>query len=1099
MAQTHKITGVITDKSGQPIPGASIVIKGTKLGTTADNAGNFSLDVTSSDVLVISAVNFSSYSVKVGSQSSFSVKLVEASSQLTEVVVTALGIRRQAKELGYATTSIKASQLNQAAVVNPATGLSAKVSGVDIRQTDNGVNPQVKVTFRGNRSLTGNNSAAIVVDGVPVDQTYLANINPSDIADITILKGSNASGLYGIDASNGVMIITTKKGKGKFSLSYENTLSFESISYFPALQNEYSGYGGEATGPNPNPVTGGSTYYVSPFTGQPIQVPFENESYGDAYNNLDYPNPDSIPFGFTANQQIVYTPFKDVPNGRTDFFQTGVGDQNKLSGSLGNKWGGLFFSGEHTSKEGTVPMDTYDRNGGRVNGNLTFGKFSASGGISYNNTSTNEAGNSYSQNRPVYWNVLNQLASTDLRKVQDVSQFQNNQGFIDAYEPNPWWNVYNSRTKTSTDQLVSNLQLNYKLTDWLNFTASGGYSRTSEDAPSYIDSIDFPAWLAAPASNGVPGPFGAYDLAVIPGPQKYQYEDIKDHYDDANGDFFLTAVKKANKFKFTLIAGGNIRSRSSYGYWYSNQNNSGPEAGQNIIPSFYTKHTNTDGSAYATFNYKRNDQALYGDLTVGFDSWLFLHGSFRNDWTSILSPSNRSFNYPAVDLSAVLSDKIAAIKNSNTISFLKVTGGYAGTGNVSLSNDRELGVMGNIAGGTNVGGYSVLLPTFGAYSIYPNAVVGSGFPFGTINGYSQNPDQVSNDLKPEKTNSEEVGLQLGLFKNRLNLGATYYVGQSINQTVSAQVSNATGITSQLINAGEIDNNGVELDLALTPLIRAGDFRFDISTNFTYENNKVASIDGGQVELDQINYGQVILGGIYAVQGKAYGQILTTDFLRDPKGRIIVDGTTGLPSPNPSLVDAGNTNYKYFLGISPSFSYKNFTLTAVIDYRAGAKILNEEGNVLDFTGVGAGDATNRQAFIIPNSVINTGTATNPNYIANGNVPITSGAPGLGIGDFWWANYYNNIGMPYVTSAAFWKLREVALTYDLPKKIFGSQPILKGLTLTVSGRNLFMWRPKTNQWSDPEFSTNATGNATGYTTEFQTPPTRVISASIIATIF
>ncbi|HXB91492.1 MAG TPA: TonB-dependent receptor, partial [Puia sp.] len=934
-------------------------------------------------------------------------------------------------------------------------------------------------------------AALVVVDGVPVDQTYLANLNPNDIDDLTILKGSNAAALYGMAASNGVMLITTKKGKGKFSLTYQNTLSFESISYFPAVQTEYSGYGGEGPGVFPNPSTGGSIYYINPFSNLANTVPFENESFGSAYGSLDF-KPDSVPIGMTANGQWLFGPYKAVPNGRRDFFQTGVGDQNELSGSLGNKWGGLFFSGDHTTKQGVVPNDTYSRNGGRINGNATWGRLSVGAGVSYYNVSTNIAGSSYDQNRPVYWDVMNQLPNIDLKAHKDVSLFQNNQGFINAYFPNPWWQVANSRSKNSTNQLLSNLMLSYKLKDWLSLTARGGYSRTSADAPSYIDSITFPAFLSAAG-----GPWGQGNLAISPGNQGYQKEEIKEHYDDLNADIFLSATKKADKFKFNLIVGGNVRSRSSYGYWFSNQVNSGPVVGQNIVPSGNTKVTNPDGSAYATLNYKRNDQSVYGDLTVGYDGWLFLHGSFRNDWTSILDPKNRSFSYPSVDMSAVLTDKLSFLKNSQTVSFLKVRLGYAGTGNVSLDGYQRLGVMGNIGAGTDVnqipGGYTMLLPNFGAYAIYPVTAVGAGFPFGGTNGFSQSIVSVQNGLKPETTKSKEVGFQLGLFHNRVNLEVNYYDQVSNNQTIPLQASTATGITSYLTNAGKIDNRGVEVDLALTPLIKSGDFKMDLSGTFSYQNSKVVDIAGGQQELDQINFGTTILGGIYAIAGKSYPQLMVTDFNRDPKGRIIVDGTTGMPTLNPTPVDAGNTSYKYFVGLSPNFSYKNFSLRAVFDYRGGAKILHEEGNAMDFAGMYAGDATNRQAFIVPNSVIASGNGFTPNT----NVPITSVA-GLPTAIYWWANFYNQAGMPYVTSAAFWKLREVALTYNIPKKWLGSQQIVRGLDVSVIGRNLFMWRPGTNKLTDPEFSTNATGNAVGYTTEYQTPPTRIISASIKATI-
>jgi TonB-linked SusC/RagA family outer membrane protein len=1098
IAQVRSVSGKVTDASGNPVPFASVKIVNSQSGVNADENGNFTINAKPGDKLIITSIDFAAKTVTVPVNGPLRISISKTDKSLSEVIVTtALGVKRQARELGYATTSIKTAQLTQAAVVNPATGLAAKISGVDIRLADNGVNPQVKVTFRGSRSITGNNAALVVLDGVPVDQTYLSNLNPNDIDDITILKGANAAALYGMAASNGVMSISTKRGKGKFSLNYGNTVSWESISYFPQLQNEYSGYGGEPYGANYDPSNGNAPYYfVDPLTGQPLTAPFENEAFGVQYGSLDFPI-STVPIGVTANQQWLTTPFKAVPNGRKDFFQTGVGDQNKLSASFGNKWGGLFISGEHTTKKGVTPSETFARSGLRLNGNLNFGRFTASGGVGYNSTNTHVVGNSFWQYRPVYFDVINQLPSTDLKSIENTNLFQNSQGFINAYFPNPWWQVHNAVSKNNTKQVAANLQLNYKLVDWLTATARGGYSRTTINAPSYIDSINYDKW---PWLSAGAGPWGQGSLAYNPGNEHYQSELIQAHYDDFNTDVYLTGVKKVNKFKFTLLVGGNYRSRSSFGDWGSNQVNEGNIVGQNIVPSGYTKVTHPDGSANATYTYKRNDQSVYADMNIGYDNWLFLHGSFRNDWTSILDPQHRSFSYPSVDMSAVLSDKLEFLKNSSAVSFLKVRVGYAGTGNVSLDTYQPLGVMGNVAGGTNVGGFSVGLPTFGAYAVYPIAKTGLGFPFGTVGGYTQNPNIVKSGLAPEKTASEEVGFQLGLLHNRINFEATYYTQNATNQNIPSHVSTASGVNTYLINAGKVNNSGVELDLSLMPLIKVRDFKFDVNANFSYQNSKVVEIAGGSTELDQINFGSVPLGGVFAVQGKAYPQLMVTDFARDPaNGKIIVDGKTGLPSLNPGYTNAGNTNYKYFVGLTPSFSYKHLTLRAVFDYRAGAKILNEEGNNLDFSGLSSSDAANRQAFVVPNSEINLNPGGVAKYVPNTNVAITSQTNGQPIGDFWWANFYNQAGAPYVTSAAFIKLREMSLSYEFPASLLGTQQIVKALSVSLIGRNLFMWRPKTNIWSDPEFSTNGMGNAVGYTTEFQTPPTRIISVSVNATIF
>lgn len=1087
LGQVKQVTGKVTDAQGQPVGFSSVRVKGTKVGVSADADGNFSIKAKRGDVLVISGTSIVQQEVTVTDAATYSVRVASRTGALTEVVVTALGVQRQSKELGYSTATIKTAQLTQAKVTNVATGLAAKVSGVDIRLSDNTVDPQVKITFRGSRSLQGNNAALVIVDGIPVDQSYVSGVNPNDVEAISVLKGANAAALYGSAASNGVLIMNTKKGGHKMVISYTNTVNLESISYFPGLQSTYGGYGGESpTGPYP--PTGGSINYIDPFTGVPLVVPYENESYGVAYGSLDFPIGNVVTGGPDASNNFRYGPYKYVKNGRTDFFQTGVGDQNDLSVSFGNKWGGLYIAGEHLTKAGVVPMDKFQRDGIRLNGNIHLKRFNASGGVGFNRSTTNTAGNSYFQARPVYWDVMNQQSNIDLKNLKDLSNFFNNEGWINAYYPNPWWQVYNARNKSDKNRLLSSLTASYKITDWLTATARGGYSKTTAEAPSYIDSISFPAFLIA-------DPWAASNLAHQVKKQAYQHEDIQEHFDDLNLDGYLTAVKSVDKFKFTLLAGGNYRVRNSFATWYSNQ-----AIAAIAVPSGSTKVTNPDGTAYANYAYHDRSQSIYGDLTIGYDDWVYLHGSFRNDWISILDPHNRSFSYPAVDISAVLSEKLEFLKESKTISFLKVRAGYAGTGNVSLAQNIPLGVMGNYSGGSGNLGHTLDLPINGAYQIFPIAQVSTGFPFGSLPGFSQNYTSVINGLKPEKTQSEEVGFQIGFLQNRINLEAAYYHQISKNQTLNLQTAQSTGTGTLITNAGQMNNSGYELDFSMTPLLKLGAFKWDIGANFSRVYTKVASLLPSlgikEAQLDQINYGTIILGGIYAIEGQPYPVIKTTDFIRDPAGHIVVGSNNGLPNISPNLTVAGNTNYKYFLGLNTTFSWKGLSLRMVFDYRGGAKILNEEGNALDFAGISTGSAVNRQAFIIPNSVLNEGTTANPKYVPNTSIPIT-GQFGLPVGVGWWANTYNQIGMPYVVSASFWKLREIALNYDIPVRILGDQKVIKTLGVSVVGRNLFMWRPKTNTWTDPEFSTNGAGNAVGYTTEYQTPPTRILGFSLNVT--
>ena len=660
-AQT-KITGTVRDEKGEPVAFASVKVKGSSVGTSADANGRFSIQAKQGDVLIFSSTNATeAKEVTVGSTGVVNAALTLRTQQIETVVVTALGVQRQAKELGYSTARVRTEELTQARVTNVASGLSGKVSGLDIRLTDNGVNPQVKINLRGNRSLTGNNSALVILDGVPVSQGYIATLNPDDIDNITVLKGANAAALYGIEASNGVLIINTKKGgRGKVTVNYKNTTAFENISYMPALQNQYSPNGGETEG---YPILGNYPYssYWDPTTGKLLPVPFENQNFGSAYNSLDYPLKNIAIGGPFANGSLIYGDFKGFKDSKRSFFQTGTNIQNDLSAQWGGKWGGLYASGQRVDTRGVVPDDKYNRTSGRLNGNVTLGKFTASATANYSVSNTDIAGADQLQGRPLYFNIINQPAHIRLgddvwKNVDDLNSPANSNNYINAYYPNPWWQIYHSREKSNIKALTTSLTLSYKLFDWLTVTGRTGYSRSKQEAPAYIDSLSYKAYAVA-------DPFGGSNIASNYIARKYQNELIHVTNDDWNNDAYLTARKKFGTITATLIGGGNYRARNGVGDWYYN------EAYTRI--GLATRTDDSRGGGFATLSYKRRDFAAYGDLTLGYDDWLFVHGSFRNDWTSILSKAQRSFNYPGVDVSAVLSQKLDFLKNSKYISFLK--------------------------------------------------------------------------------------------------------------------------------------------------------------------------------------------------------------------------------------------------------------------------------------------------------------------------------------------------------------------------------------------------------------------------------------------
>ena len=448
-AQNRVVTGAVTDK-GLPVEGATVQVKGTKIGTEADQNGTFRISVPPDARLVFSGVGITPQEVAVGSQSTINVSLVRGNTELTGVtiVTTTLGIRRQSRELGYSAATISGSNLNQAKPVNPVTGLIGKVSGLQIQTADNSVNPQVRVTLRGNRSILGNNQALIIVDGIPVANSYAARLNSNDIESETVLKGSSASALYGSNASNGVIVITTKRGtRGTTRINYSSTVQTERISYMPKLQDRFGSYGGE----------GYNDPMAVHFPQDPIHVyyPFENQSYGPEFNGQLAPLGGPARFYradgtfFDSTRMVPYSPIK---NGKRNFFDKGITLINNFSLSTGDADGTslLYLSVEHVNVNSIIPSDKSLRDNFRLNGMKQYGRFRADYHLSYALENIDQVGNSTNYDNggyPLYWEVINQPQQADLRYFRDWQNnpFASPNYYFNAYYGNPWWYIDNNK------------------------------------------------------------------------------------------------------------------------------------------------------------------------------------------------------------------------------------------------------------------------------------------------------------------------------------------------------------------------------------------------------------------------------------------------------------------------------------------------------------------------------------------------------------------------------------------------------------------------------------------------------------------------------
>lgn len=1040
-AQNHTVKGQVNGPDGNPLPGVTVQVKGEKTAAATNANGEFSLTVPPEGTLIFTAIGFEEHSVNIAMRSTIDISLVASTRRLNEVVVTtALGIKRTARSTGYSTASIPPEELNQARPTNIANGLSGKVSGLQINTINNGVSADTRIVLRGERSILGNNQALIVLDNIPVSADYISSLNPEDVADVTILKGANASALYGSDASNGVIIITRKKGvKAKPQVTFIHTTTFEQISYFPKLNKRFGAGSTEADS-------------LSAYTGFYGRIPYENQMYGPEYNNLlvalGYEKQLAHPDGsvYDSTNMITYN-YKD-PIGH--FFQTGITNQDGISYQGGNENGSYFFSGQANNTTGTIPQDKLNKYTITVGGSTVYKKFSSNFSVGYTKTITDVAGVDYSQGRPVYWNVLNTPGEVPLNDFKNLNApFANENDWYNAYYPNPYWQINNSRVKSFKDDILGSLELDFKAASWIDLTYRLGATASNYQQKNTKAGVTF-------SEYEISDPFGTGGTASSNpnGVRPRLYDRMYTQF-DLQTAFLANLHRNFLKDNLTtrLILGSSVY-KSRYRNIEAGEGVKGG-TGELEIPGLYNQ-SNLVSPATVNENLLESGKlGAFGSLQLGYKNFLFVELTGRNDWVSVLAPENRSFFYPGVSGSFVFTDAIASMKSISWLNFGKVTASYTKVGNVS-----------------NVLPYS-LSNTFSQIL---------GFPYETTS-FSVGNTLANPLLKPEIIKSKEFGLKLGLLQNRINMDVSFYDEDASNQTVPIQISSSTGYTSTLKNVGNVHNQGWELDLRITPLMNLGPVRWNIGGNLALYNSRVDEIDP---QSESIFIGGYTTGaGVYTVKGQPMRILEVKDWKRDSaSGKVIVDPKTGRPSATTGVINVGQVSPKVILGLSTSFEYKNLTLNILGEYRGGYVVYNNVGAATAFTGVSEVTAlTGRQRFVYPNSVILDGSGK---YVPNTSVVVDNASNGSGF----WASTFRTAGVPFVTSGDFWKIREVSLIYNFNVK---GNKVLKKASVGVVARNLFTFLPKDNVYADPEYSLFGTGNAQGVSNENLSPPTRVFGAT------
>ncbi|OON69136.1 SusC/RagA family TonB-linked outer membrane protein [Hymenobacter sp. CRA2] len=1033
-AQTRTVSGRVTDATnGQGLPGVTVIVKGTTNGTSTNAEGSFSLEVPAGATVSFSSIGYRTIERVVGNSSVIDVALGTDTRQLSEVVVTAVGIERQEKSLGYSVDVISNRSLTQGKETNPIAALQGKVAGVQITRSSGGVNSSQRITLRGQRSLQQDNQPLFVVDGIPIDNSSIqpsstsantvdvgnrvGDINPEDIESMTVLKGPSAAALYGSRASNGAIIITTKTGRDaaargkKSEVTLTSSFTAESILKLPEFQNEFgSGYAGE-------------------------YIPYENTSWGPRFDGSP------VQLGPPAVDGSIQTvPFSPIKDNVRNFFNTGTTFQNTVSLQGGNEKTNYYLSFSDATQKGIVPDDKFRRNTVKFTaGTQLSNKISASTSINYNHNKTDITFQG-TGNTSVLNNVINTPRFVDLKKYKDYKndKFSNLDGFYSAYYDNPWFNIGESRFTSDLDRVIGNATLNYAPLDWLSFTYRAGtdvsFDRRKERAAirTYISNRrDQDGALVVRPAN-FPGRVTETDIYI----------------QEITTDLLATIKRNITPdISAQLILGQNLRQR--------NTRQVSASASALSIPGFYNLSNRVGELGGSEESVKTRLVAGYADLTLGYKDFLFLNATARNDWSSTLSRGNRSYFFPSASLGFVFTEAIAPLKDNKILSYGKIRVSYAQVGN-----------------GT------------GAYNLENTFPAAAGFPYGALASFTVSDLSRNRDIRPELTTNYEGGIEFAMFDDRISGDATYYKTLSRDLITSIDVPTSTGFTQAVVNIGEVENTGLELSLRTTPIRTQSGFRVDIGANFSKNDSKV-----NELFRDVTNFA---LGGgdpvPTAIVGQPFPVLKGSGYQRDPEGRVVVDPVTGVPLRDAELKVFGQVNPKYILGGTLTVSYKGLRLSSVVDMRRGNVFYSGTRSTLAFTGTSKETAAyGREPFVFPNSVTRNADGT---YTPNTTVKTFDGGY-----DFWYDKLHGVFAEANIVKADFFKLREVSLTYDLPRALMDKTPFGR-VQVGVSGRNLLLFTPKSNEFVDPEANIFGTSNSQGR--EFNTiPSTRSYGANLTVT--
>lgn len=1031
-AQERTVTGRVTSaEDGSALPGVNVVVKGTTNGTVTDVNGNYTINAPSDGVLVFTFIGLQSREEAVGTRSSVDIQMAQNVQQLTEIVVTALGVEREEKSLTYAVQDVSGDALTQARETNVVNSLQGQVAGIQITNSSGAPGSSSRVVLRGASTISGSNSPLFVVDGVPIDNTNYgdafesggsdmpngaADINPDDVATISVLKGPVAAALYGNRGANGVILITTKSGKGSkgFGVSVNHSTTFDTPLRLPDYQNSYG--------------QGSSNTYFEYVDGQNGFGDGVDESWGPPLDRgLEF-------IQFMDYEDRTPSPWVSHPDNIKDFYNVGKTINNNIAISGGDGANNSFrLSVSDMRQDGIIPTSTMDRT--TITGSakvLLNEKLDASLSGSYiTSHSDNLITVGYTDENPVQqflwsgrnvdFNALKNYKKLPLAPAGTAAAGTplnwNNQ-----FQNNPFWVLDNNKHVYDKDRIIGNVRLGYKFNDWLS-----AYVRSGVDT-----------WSSKNADRAAVGTNSFLDGF---------YQEITRRFTEVNHFFLASFAKKYNDIGVNFNAGGNIMEQT-----YTNQVSELPAL---QLPGVYNLSNLKSG--YTAVNTNRLEREKINSVLfngqLSYKDYLFLDFSGRNDWWSILPKDNNSYFYPAASVSAVLTDIFEI--NSDALTFLKLRAGWSQVGS---------------AGGLKP--YSIQQ----TYSFRTDA-------WGDV-PLLYNPETLNNpNLKPETVTGIEVGLAAKFLRNRVSLDVTYFDQTSKDLIVEVEVSPASGYEFAWDNVGEIRNKGIEIQLG-ADLVKTSDLTVGVNVNFAKFNNEVVSVNN--IDGDE---GAIVLGGqwnvnLQAREGHPFGVLFGPGFARDDAGNIIHENGLPVVAQDEYKV-LGDIQPDWTGGVSLNVGYKGFSFNTLVDGKMGGDLYSMTTTWGRTAGVLEETLKGRENGIVGNGVMQIGTNEGGDPIYGPNtVAVTAEA-------YNHTAYSQNVAESSIFDASYVKLRQIMLTYKIPNKVFGRLPF-KDVSIGFVARNVALLYSKIPH-VDPESAFSSEDKDQGL--EFgQLPSTRSLGFNI-----